>query len=274
MGLILNERTEKKVNSLSEELPHAVLLSGERGIGLTTVAKHIAGKMLTVFVEPLNSKDEVDHDTGTISVTNIRTLYSKTRAKNTSRQIVVIDSAHRMSLGAQAAFLKLLEEPTEHTHFILTSHAPQTLLPTIRSRVQTTHVEPISETQTFALLDSLGITDSKKKNQLIYLASGHPAELIRLARDEAYFKKRADTMTDTRNFLRGDAYEKLLIVNKYHHNRTDALQLIDSALLVTRKSLTTKPQPRLVAELDILLNIQERIEANCNIRLQLMSFVI
>lgn len=272
--IAVNPKSAEKLAVLKKDMPQSLLLTGERGVGLATVARSLAGKNLTSFIEPLTSKDEVDHETGTISVDTVRQLYDQTRAKKATAEVIVLDDADRMSPGAGAAFLKLLEEPTENTYFILTSHSPQLLLPTIRSRVQAVAIEPLTDNQAKEYIDSLGIRDSKKRLQLEYLASGLPAELARLAKDEAYFRERAGNMADTRTFLTGPLYDRLLVVHKYQGTRSLSLQLVDSALAVTRRSLSGKPQENLVTQLDTLLRIREKIEGNRNIRLQLMSFVL
>lgn len=274
MNTIINPKTQKQLAVLLNDLPQSLLVTGERGVGLATVARELAGKNLAAFIEPENAKGQVDHETGTVTVDAIRRLYEQTRSKQTNRQIVIIDDADKMSAAAQAAFLKLLEEPTERTHFVLTSHAPQLLLPTIRSRVQSVIIEPTTPEQTSAYLTELGVRDAKKRTQLEFLASGLPAELYRLVRDDEYFASRAEIMGDARDLLASSAYNKLLIVHKYHQNRAGALQLLDSALSLTRRSLSQKPQPALVRRLDQLLIVRERVAANHSIRLQLMDFVL
>lgn len=272
--ILLHTRTKNKLAALRKELPHASLLAGEFGVGLATIARSIAGKRLSVFVEPTDSKGNVNHETGTISVTAIRELYEQTRAKSEAPRIFIIDDADRMSLSAMAAFLKLLEEPTKNTHFILTSHSPSTLLPTVRSRLQIVTVEPITASQTATLLDILGIKDTTTHTQLVYLASGLPAELTRLVHDPAHFKQRAVTMSDTRTFLTGTPYQKLLIVHAYYQNKAQALELLDSALAVSKRSFTAKPQKDLAKQLEKLLRAREKIETNSNPRLQLMTLVV
>lgn len=273
-NLAIHARTLAKLTTIEKELPHAVLLSGESGVGLATIAKAIAGREVATYIEPLDNKGNPDHTSGTISVAIIRNLYDQTRAKSLARRVYIIDDADRMSAGASAAFLKLLEEPTEHTHFILTSHAPQVLLPTVRSRLQTITVEPISATQTKQFISTLHVTDETSIRQFEYLAAGLPAELVRLSLDSDYFKARAEIMSDTRTFLTGTPYQKILVVHKYQQSRPQALQLLDSALLVTKRSLTAKPQPNLAKQLSTLLSARERIEANGNIRLHLLAFVV
>ncbi len=59
-------------------------------------------------------------------------------------RIVVIVDAHHVLIEAANAFLKTLEEPPEETYLILTTHQPQQLLPTIRSRTQRVHFKNIA----------------------------------------------------------------------------------------------------------------------------------
>ena len=275
MSLLIHPASRAKLTHFSDSPPQGILLAGERGVGLTTIARQLAGKQLLTLIEPMSAKKgEVDTETGTISIEVIRGLYEQTRSKQRERRFVIIDEADRMSPGAQAALLKLLEEPNDTTHFILTSHAPKSLLPTIRSRVQTITITPLTPEQTNEYLDTLGVTDPTKRRQLEYIASGLPAELSRLASDEAYFKARSTVMSDTRTFLTGSAYQKLLIVHAYHRDKQATLQLLDSALLVLQRSLGGTSPATTIEQLDQLLAIREKINANCNARLQLMAFVL
>jgi DNA polymerase-3 subunit delta' len=272
--LAVHPTAQVRIDSLTADLPQAVLLSGIRGVGLYSIARSIAGKQLLAEVRPQNIKEQVDSEHGTISVKQIRELYSQTGTKQNVRQIVIIDDADKMSRGAQSAFLKLLEEPNSHIHFILTTHTPQSLLKTIHSRLQETVIAPITAEQTNTLLGTLGVTEPAKTAQLRYIAAGLPAELTRLATDDEYFAVRAGVMADARTLLQGTTYAKLLIAQKYHSQREGALQLIDSALLMARRSLSDKPQHGLVVQLDKLLKARAAVAANGNIRLQLALFVL
>ena len=274
MNLVINQHTETKLRSIQADLPHAILLTGKPGVGLATIAKSLAGKRLVRVIEPTDSKDEINHETGTISVEIIRNLYEQTRTKHVGQEVILLDDADRMSRGAQAAFLKLLEEPAENIHFILTSHSPQTLVATIRSRVQSIEVEPISKQQTAAFIASLGLHSAKKQTQLEYLGEGLPSELHRLTNSEEYFAARAEIMGDVRTLLSGSVYSKLLLVQKYYQKKHETLQLLDGSLAVSRRSLSSQPQTNLIMQIDNLITVREKIDANCNIRLQLMAFVL
>lgn len=271
--IVIHPATHKTLEILRVDLPQSLLLSGQRGTGLMTIARSIAGRELAVTLSPQDTKGNPDEN-GTISVEMIRRLYEQTRAKQTARQVVIIDDADRMSHGAQSAFLKLLEEPGTHTCFILTSHAPDKLLTTVRSRLQHLHVRPITSEQTGELLANLGVTDATKRTQLQYLAEGLPAELARLIADDEAFSQRAAVIGDARTLLQGTPYEKSLVVQKYRGDRTAALRLIDSAVAIVRRTLSTKPQQVLVGQLEQLLEIRENIASNYSAALQLMRFVL
>jgi DNA polymerase III delta prime subunit len=271
--LQLHPSSQLQVDRLVDNLPQSLLLSGPKGVGLATLARHIAGKNLAGFIQPKNQKGDTDAE-GTVSVEMIRDLYDSTRSKQTKARVIIIDDADRMSPSASGAFLKLLEEPTEHTHFILTSHKPQTLLPTIRSRVQEVKIQPLDSNHTEEYLTVLNILDKTKRMQLQFIASGLPAEITRLIDDSEYFAKQAELMGDARTFLTSKTYDKLLVIQKYQSSREQALQLLDAALIIARRGISAKPQQALVSQLDMLLTTRENIAANFNVRLQLTQLVL
>jgi DNA polymerase-3 subunit delta' len=74
-----------------------------------------------------------------ITIEQVRALgttFALTPSYSRSR-IVLVDSIDDMERGAANALLKSLEEPPQGTIFLLISHAPGRLLPTIRSRCRT-----------------------------------------------------------------------------------------------------------------------------------------
>lgn len=274
MRLFFHPHTLEVINKLKVTLPQSLLLTGERGGGLATLARDLAGNELASMVQPLAKEGEVDATSGTISVEMIRSLYVQTRSRSALRRVIVIDDADRMSPAAQGAFLKLLEEPSTNTFFILTSHILSKLLPTVRSRLQILTVQNLTLTQTYEQLDNLGVEDEKKRSQLVFIAAGLPAELTRLSQDESYFLQRAEVMTDARDLLSGDRYKKVLITTKYQKDQNGTLQLLDSAITIARRSMSAKAQPGLIEQLNLLLTVRERVGANGNPRLQLLSFVL
>lgn len=273
MTSILHPDTEKTVAAISRNMPQALLLTGESGTGLFTIAKSLSPTRLSI-VQPLDTKGEVDEKNGLISVEMTRKLYEQTRTKQIKNHIVLIDNVDRMSNSAQAAFLKLLEEPGKHIHFVLTSHNPQRILPTIHSRVEHLHIRPITKAQTMTLIQDLGVEDAKKVAQLLFIAEGLPAELHRLVNDEAYFSACALRMGDARNFLQAGPYDKMRLIQKYKNGRAESISLVNGMIRILRRNLSSHPQYAAIRQLDLLLDIHEKLLMNFNVSLQLARFVL
>lgn len=71
--------------------------------------------------------------------------------KRARYRVVVIESAHQMNVSASNALLKILEEPPEHTIFILAAEQISSVLPTILSRCQK---YTLPDSDLFCLLDA------------------------------------------------------------------------------------------------------------------------
>jgi DNA polymerase-3 subunit delta' len=260
---------------VSGRLPQALLLTGEGGVGLSTIGRYIAKLHNVTPMIILPERDEkIDIDKGVISVDSMRHLFNETRTIATSERIIIIDYAERMTHQAQNAFLKLLEEPGKGTSFILISNSASKLLPTILSRVEILEIRPITTEQSEQLLDSLKVTDRVKRSQLLFMAVGKPAELTCLASDEAYFEKRSITVRDARELLRGSLYQKLLIAQCYKDDRVSTLTLLQDVASILKRSITDNPQTDTISHIDTVLNAYQQIEANGNIRLCLTRMVI
>lgn len=274
MNLMMHPASAKYIEAYVAHRPHALLITGPEGIGASSIAEHIAKQFTKNIIIVLPEKDDkVDLESGTITVSLVRRLYEQTRTKASDR-VVIVDYAERMAVQAQNAFLKLLEEPETHTSFIIVSHDPQKLLPTIHSRVQQLELRPVSKHDSQALISRLGITDATKQNQLLYMAEGLPAKLTRLTKDQAYFDAQAQGIRDARVLLQGSTYDRLIIAHKYKSDRSGSLSLIDIALRMTRQSLERSSDGRALAQLEALLETYDTIQANGNIRLQLARLAL
>jgi len=97
------------------------------------------------------------------------------------RRVVVIDTADDLERpGASNALLKNLEEPPAGTIFLLISHAPGRLLPTIRSRCRMLRFESLDDADMRAALDDAGV-GSKEIDELIRVGQGSPARALAMA---------------------------------------------------------------------------------------------
>jgi DNA polymerase-3 subunit delta' len=85
-------------------------------------------------------------DTGTIKIEQVRDVVDRAgyRPFEGRRRAVIVDEADALVHAAQNALLKTLEEPPSASVFVLVSSMPDSLLPTVRSRLPRLRFGPLS----------------------------------------------------------------------------------------------------------------------------------
>src|ERR1043165_8188399 len=139
----------------NDQLAHAFLFCGPRGVGKTTCARILAKTINCENVQPDGEacnecQSCVSFNEGTSlniheldaasnnSVDDIRSLVDQVRfAPQAGKyKVYIIDEVHMLSSSAFNAFLKTLEEPPPYAIFILATTEKHKILPTILSRCQ------------------------------------------------------------------------------------------------------------------------------------------
>lgn len=263
---------QEQLTVLKQRLPHALLLHGESGVGLLTIANEITDHSAYVL-KPQTGKGEPDERQGVITAEAIRKLYEHTRGQGANMH-VIIDDADRMTMTAQNSLLKLLEEPPAHVHFVLTTHNSSATLPTIRSRTQQLHVPRISTAATKKLLDSHDL-NPRQVSQLNFIANGRPAAIYRLLSRPEKLSQEAALMGHAKTFLSSSSvYEKATIAIKYAASQQSAVRLVDSCLQIIEHSLKRSPNADIAHSANRLLDSRKRLLRNASPRLQLMRIVV
>ena len=176
----------------SETISHAHLITGPDGIGKSVFAKNFAKMIITKGqnTQKENYVDiiEVRNDKLSIGVDEIRKVINESNVKpfEAERKVIIIYQAEKMTVQAQNALLKTLEEPSEGVFFILVSDDYNSLLATIRSRVQTHKLSPLSKEEIGLYLDENFDLNGYKKEELIALSMGIPGNIDRFIYDEKY----------------------------------------------------------------------------------------
>src|SRR4249920_3853681 len=158
----------------NNQLAHAFLFCGPRGVGKTTCAR-ILGKTIncenkTPAGEACNQCNScISFNEGTSmniheldaasnnSVDDIRTLVEQVRfAPQAGRyKVYIVDEVHMLSSSAFNAFLKTLEEPPPYAIFILATTEKHKILPTILSRCQIFDFKRITNNDTVEHLQEI-----------------------------------------------------------------------------------------------------------------------
>ncbi len=226
-------------------LHHCWLFAGPEGVGKATYAVEAAGRLLSVEEEGAGvltstarprgaaaqlfdkgnhpdfrvlSRPPVDPDKPekgvkrSIPIDDIRALIARfaTRPSMGSRRVIVIDSIDDLERGAANALLKNLEEPPSGTIFLLVSHSPGRLLPTIRSRCRVLRFETVADGDIARVLrEKLPDASADEIESLVRAGGGSPGralsfaglDLVSIERDLAAIADTGDADNAVRNRL-------------------------------------------------------------------------
>ncbi|MDI3338547.1 DNA polymerase III subunit delta' [Defluviimonas aestuarii] len=116
-----------------------------------------------------------------ITVDEVRRMKSflHLSATDGGRRAVIVDPADEMNTAAANALLKMLEEPPHGVTFLLISHQPSRLLPTIRSRCRELRLTTLNPDALTEAMTAAG-ADAGNGAALATLAGGSVGEAIRL----------------------------------------------------------------------------------------------
>ncbi|KAB1073144.1 DNA polymerase III subunit delta' [Methylobacterium planeticum] len=198
----------------SGRLHHAWLIGGPQGIGKATLAYRVA-RWLLAHPDRREAPDRLhvaaDHPAArkvaALSHPNLvalrrhrvpgaKTLPTKipvdaarkaldlfgSTAGNAGYRICIVDSAEDLNPNSANALLKMLEEPPPRSLFLIVSHAPGRLLPTIRSRCRALTLRPLGDNEVAAVVAGFpapfGTPDEAALARAAGLAEGSVARAV------------------------------------------------------------------------------------------------
>lgn len=186
----------------ANRLPHALLVSGVKGLEKNNFSQHIVASVLCLdrredqtacghchSCQLLNAGNHPDHieirpeEFGKqIKIEQIRNLRDKQQlTPSVSKwKTIIISPADSMNISSSNSLLKLLEEPQHNTVLILITAHPEKLPITIKSRCQNYHLaSPTNELALTWLIDNTEKkVDSETLAKLLQLAKGAPLAVV------------------------------------------------------------------------------------------------
>ena len=157
-------------------------------------------------------------------------------------RVVIINQADKMSKEAEAAFLKLLEEPGSGVLFILVSDSKDSLSQTIVSRTQVINFSLIPEKALAYFLNSK-TKDGRLSNEILELARGRAGKMFELLEDKDKLKEEREFLKEVGLLLKkadlGEAFclaEKIANQDGLRKKVSDYLILSLRVLLLENKT--------------------------------------
>tara|TARA_B100001093_G_scaffold443868_1_gene446499 strand:+ start:4297 stop:5226 length:930 start_codon:yes stop_codon:yes gene_type:complete len=234
---------------LNDKLPNKVLLSGEKGIGKSTLAYHLINFVLSqdeefsydlqnLKINPRNKSFrllqnksnpnfilvDLYEEKKNIDINQIRNLVltlNKSSFNNKTR-FVLIDNIELLNINAINALLKILEEPNDNINFILINNNKK-ILPTLKSRCLNFKIH-LTTNKTYE------VTNKILNNSYIDLINNEfiniyntPGEILRLI-DFAYKNDIDLKQTSVKKLI------KKIIMNKNYKKDSFIIKLIYSLI--------------------------------------------
>jgi len=218
-------------------LPNKILLSGEKGIGKSTLAYHLINFVLSededhaydIENNKINSDNksyklvqnksnpnfyliDLAEDKKKIDINQIRELIINLNKSsfNLKNRFVLIDNIELLNLNSVNALLKILEEPNENINFILINNNKR-VLPTLKSRCLNFKVF-LTKDQSISIINKLLKDDINNiiNNELIdnYVTPGKLFKLIKLSNEYGLDLVNFDLNTALKIIIRDKIYKK------------------------------------------------------------------
>ncbi|MFT4107616.1 MAG: DNA polymerase III subunit delta' [Lacrimispora sp.] len=231
----------------SNHVSHAYILTGEAGMGRKSIANAFAMTLLCEKgkKEPCmechackqvmsgNHPDliYVTHEkTGSIGVDDVREQIHDTimiRPYSSYYKIYIVDEAEKMTVQAQNALLKTIEEPPSYAVIMLLTTNQEVFLPTILSRCIQLKLKPLQDSVIKSyLVGSLGIKESRAE---IYgaFARGNLGRAIYLASSEEFQLMYTELLHMLKHLRNMDITELLFYIKKMKDENLDIRGCLD-----------------------------------------------
>lgn len=210
-------------------LPHALLLHGPPGLGKLAFALRLCRVLLCqqpVATDPDEGlaacgqcKSCLLFTAGThpdwlrlspaeqgrpITVDQVRAVieFLALRPHTAGRQVVLLVPAEAMNVNAANSLLKVLEEPTAESYFVLVAHQPARLLVTVRSRCQGVPFKLPAPAEALDWLTKESGAPQAQAAELLALAGGSPLTALHYFR-EGWQAQREALLADLQALAQG-----------------------------------------------------------------------
>ena len=233
-----------KLNKVS----HAYIINGERNAGKEFIAKTFAMALQCENLQETEPCQEchsckqaqsgnhpdiifISHEKpGTIGVEDIRRQINgdvAIKPYSGPKKIYIMNEGEKMTVQAQNALLKTLEEPPEYAVILILTTNVDTLLPTILSRCVVLNMKPVRDAQIKSfLMEHMGIPDYKA-DICVAFARGNVGKARLLAKSEEFDKVKEEALSLLKNINEMELNEIVAAIKKINEYKLDVNDYMD-----------------------------------------------
>lgn len=242
----LKEHLENAIRM--NKISHAYIINGERNAGKEFIAKTFA-----MALQCENRQEEepcqechsckqaqsgnhpdiifISHEKpGTIGVEDIRKQINgdvSIKPYSGPKKIYIMNEGEKMTVQAQNALLKTLEEPPEYAVILILTTNVNSLLPTILSRCVVLNMKPVRDDQIKSfLMETMAIPDYKA-DICVAFARGNLGKARLLAKSEEFDKVKEEAITLLKYINEMELSEIVAAIKKINEYKFDVNDYMD-----------------------------------------------
>ena len=224
-------------------LSHAHLIIGPNGIGKSILARIFALKILNKdkdidYVDIINYRPSK----ASMGIDEVREIIEEVskRPYEGDKKVIIIHEGSKLTVQAQNALLKTIEEPPQGVYIILLAESLETLLDTIKSRCQVYKLTPLNNKQMEMYINTLGRYSEEEIRASLAYGEGIPGKAERLLNDSNLSELREVIM----NLLKDINYAKedlvLIYENKLENYKTEKDEILNLMASFIRDIIVAK----------------------------------
>lgn len=246
-------------------LSHAHLITGRDGIGKSIIADIFVSKILKKEL----GRENVDaihyrNKKASIGVSEVRDIIEEVykRPYEGDKKAIVIYDAEKLTVQAQNALLKTIEEPPNGVYILLLTTNLESLLDTIKSRCQIYKLTPLNKEEMIDFINLNYEVNEEQLSSLLAYSEGVPGRVEKFLNDPKLQSLRNLIIDMLRDINKNEVditikYEKLFY--NYKDEKEELLNIISSFVrdTILYKEINDK---RLIINSDKNKDIEELVQ--------------
>ncbi len=283
MSLLLQAATVLQLKAALPEGAGAVIFHGPKGVGKFSAALEL-GRVRNCqesgvedcschsctewragsFPDLMVIKPEDKASIGVETIRNLTQRLSLAAYYAIGSRIVIIDQAETLTIAAQNALLKLIEEPPSRTNIIIVSTSLETLLVTVRSRCRNVFFPALPIQKVCAYLTEQLEIEPESAKDLAELSNGEIGTALYLHSDPVALQYYTKVMAQLDRFISGSLFQRLIIAKELSDHK-DNISIITNLLYarISEDNGTTNTSAKYLSSLE---RLHRQLSANVSAR--------